>query len=90
MMVKENPRQTEATLQASSYMQPRDHSAVSPATSYCFNEISLLDHVPQTNRLDHVLYTPSNRHATSKGSVATLAGRKEEMMLGSRSVRLLR
>ena len=51
-----SPEQKEATLQASSYMQPRDHNR-SAGFAYLFNEIPLLDHVPQTNRLDHDLYT---------------------------------
>lgn len=37
-------------------MQPRDHNH-SAGFAYLFNEISQLDHVPQTNRLDCMLYT---------------------------------
>ena len=51
-----NPEQGEATLQAYSYMTHAAH-ATQRNLAYSINEISALDHVPQTNRLDHVLYT---------------------------------
>jgi hypothetical protein len=54
-----------------------------------FNEIALLDQVPQSNRLDHVL-TTKQLPWPWKGSVATLEDAEKKKTLGSRLLRLLR
>jgi hypothetical protein len=54
-MMDEETRNQMCDLAGISYMNHA--TAAQFASPSRFNEISFLDHVPQTNRLDHVLYT---------------------------------